>query len=90
MAIHKCPGMSPRFFKPGDIKEKNCIHCNKTIEFWKDDVRVTCRSCGEVNFNPDLGTTCLVWCKSAAQCLGNDDIKEWLKKQNKKIERLLE
>ena len=84
MAMHKCPGMSPRFFKHSDVKERNCIHCNKTIEFWKDDIRVTCHSCGKVNFNPHLGNTCLVWCKSAAQCLGSDDIKEWKEKQKGK------
>jgi len=75
--------MSDRFFKPSDVKETKCIHCDNIIEFWKDDIKVKCSFCGNMNFNPNIGNTCLVWCKSAEKCLGNSDIKEWMKKNNK-------
>jgi hypothetical protein len=75
--------MNSGFFKPSDIKIQNCIFCNYEIEFWKDDIKLKCRSCGKTNFNASLGDTCLVWCKSAERCLGNDDIKEWIKNNKK-------
>lgn len=81
MALSRCPGMNPAYFKPKDIELHKCIHCGKEIEFWKDDIKIKCRSCGQVNFNPNIGNTCLVWCKSAEKCLGNDDMKEWIAKQ---------
>ena len=71
--------MNPKFFKLEDVKLHKCIECGAELEFWKDDVRLTCPECGQVNFNPNLGNTCLVWCKQAAECLGRDDINEWLK-----------
>lgn len=79
MTGRRCPGMDPGFFKPDDIQVKKCIHCGEELEFWKDDVRLECPACKQINFNPNIGKTCLVWCKKAAQCLGNNDITEWLK-----------
>jgi predicted RNA-binding Zn-ribbon protein involved in translation (DUF1610 family) len=78
MALHRCPGMSPGFFRPSDVKVRKCIHCAEDMEFWKDDIKLRCPACGRINFNPDIGTTCLVWCKRADDCLGNDDIHEWI------------
>jgi len=79
MAKMRCPGMNPQYFKSEDIQEHACLECGEALEFWKDDVRLTCPTCGQINFNPNLGSTCLAWCKQAAQCVGNDDIYEWLK-----------
>ncbi len=84
MTIKKCPGMNPAFFKPEDIKIHKCINCKHELEFWKDDVALTCRKCGHKNFNPNLGKTCLTWCKQAAKCIGNEDIKIWLAKNTQK------
>ena len=80
MAKLRCPGMNPANFEPDDIKLHGCVECGEEIEFWKDDVRLDCPACGRANFNPDIGATCLAWCKSAVECVGNDDIKEWLKR----------
>ncbi|MBN1352083.1 hypothetical protein JXJ21_21970 [candidate division KSB1 bacterium] len=78
MPNRQCPGMNPRFFKTEDVQLHPCIECGEKLEFWKDDVRLVCPNCSQVNFNPNLGKTCLVWCKGAAKCLGNTDITEWL------------
>lgn len=80
MAKLRCPGMDPARFKPEDIKYRQCINCSAEIEFWKDDVKLPCPECKQVNFNPDIGNTCLSWCKEAEKCLGNSDIKEWIEK----------
>ncbi len=85
MAMHQCPGMNPGYFKPKDIQVYKCINCKQEIEFWKDDIKIKCSKCGQVNFNPNLGNTCLVWCKEASKCIGKEvDIKEWIEK-NKNI-----
>ena len=81
MSKMRCPGMDPAYFKPEDIKMHGCIECGNEIEFWKDDVRLTCSNCGQINYNPNLGTTCLTWCKEAARCVGSNDINEWLSMQ---------
>ncbi len=84
MGLHRCPGMAPSFFKPSDVKTRKCLNCDYEMEFWKDDVRVTCSECGHINFNPDIGKTCLAWCKKASECIGKDDIQEWLRKEAEK------
>jgi predicted RNA-binding Zn-ribbon protein involved in translation (DUF1610 family) len=78
MTTKKCPGMDPAYFKPEDIKVHKCLSCNQDLEFWKDDVKIKCSQCGHYNFNPNLGNTCLVWCREAAKCVGNNDIDEWI------------
>ena len=88
MSIKKCPGMDPAFFKPNDIQIHKCLVCGQDLEFWKDDVKLCCNHCGHHNFNPNLGNTCLIWCKEAARCVGNDDIVEWLKKNKGKKNKL--
>ena len=74
----KCPGMNPAHFRPQDIQLHNCIHCGTELEFWKDDIKVQCPACGQFVFNPNLGHTCLTWCKSAAECLSGNEITEWM------------
>ncbi len=83
MPTKKCPGMDPAFFKFEDIKIHNCLECQRKLEFWKDDVSITCPDCGHKNFNPNLGNTCLSWCKEAAKCVGNEDINDWLARHSK-------
>ena len=78
MVRKRCPGMDPAFFKLDDIQLHSCLECDNELEFWKDDVRLTCPKCDHVNFNPTIGNPCLAWCKEAAKCIGNDDIKKWL------------
>ncbi len=75
----RCPGMDPAFFKIEDISRQKCINCSNDLEFWKDDIFLTCPGCGTRNTNALVQNTCLAWCKEAASCLGNTDINEWLR-----------
>lgn len=84
MAFKKCPGMDPANFKPADIKQNGCVSCGYVLEFWKDDVKVKCPSCKQVNFNPNLGSSCITWCKMAADCVGNNDVLEWIARNKDK------
>ena len=79
MAALRCPGMDPANFRPEDITLRQCVECGEEIEFWKDDVRIACRSCRHVNFNPDIKNTCLARCEHAPACVSSNDILEWKK-----------
>ncbi len=70
MAVHRCPGMDVRFWKPKDIFDLRCPHCGKNIEFWKDDPSRTCAGCGKVVSNPHIDLGCAKWCRYAEECLG--------------------
>jgi predicted RNA-binding Zn-ribbon protein involved in translation (DUF1610 family) len=76
----RCPGMDPAYFRPEDIRMQKCIRCNADLEFWKDDIFLTCPGCGTRNTNARIDMTCLSWCREAASCLGSDDIDEWIRK----------
>jgi hypothetical protein len=79
MTSKRCPGMDPAYFKPDDIGTRKCTNCSAEIEFWKDDVFLACPACTTRNVNPGVESTCLAWCKEAASCVGNMDIREWLR-----------
>jgi len=70
MPISRCPGQDQRFWTPDDVFELPCPHCGDAIEFWKDDPRLKCRSCGEVVENPRFDLGCAAWCRYAEACLG--------------------
>ncbi len=70
MAASQCPGQDKRFWKPTDVFEMPCSHCGETLEFWKDDLRRRCRSCGQLVANPRFDLGCAQWCQFAAKCLG--------------------
>ena len=70
MALHRCPGMDVRFWKPKDIFDLRCPHCSATIEFWKDDPNRTCPGCGTSVSNPHIDLGCAKWCQYAEECLG--------------------
>lgn len=58
-----------RYWKRGDIFDVHCPKCSREVEFFKDEVRRSCR-CGHVIFNPKIDFACAEWCRYAEQCLG--------------------
>ncbi|NQU10213.1 HD domain-containing protein [bacterium] len=69
MANNQCPGQNRRFWGHRDIFDSECQHCGAPLEFWKDDIRRACPSCGQSVLNPKIDLACARWCKSAEQCL---------------------
>jgi predicted RNA-binding Zn-ribbon protein involved in translation (DUF1610 family) len=78
---NRCPGMDPAKWSFDDIAAVKCPACKADIEFWKDDVKLRCPMCGRDVFNPAIDNTCLSWCKSASECIGNTDIALWKKRK---------
>jgi len=67
----KCPGQDLRYWKPGDVFDVSCPRCGRKIEFFKDDVRRRCKSCGVQLTNPKIDFGCAEWCDYAEQCVGD-------------------
>ena len=66
----RCPGQDQRFWKPEDIFEVECSGCGKAVEFFKDEPKLKCGSCGQIVINPKIDLGCAEWCQYAEQCLG--------------------
>lgn len=79
----RCPGKDQRFWKPDDVFDVQCPGCDKAIEFYKDEPKLTCRNCGQMVANPRIDLGCAEWCKYAAQCLDGND-KSYKQKDNQK------
>ena len=47
-----CPGRDLINWTPDDIFDVPCRECGAPVEFFKDDKRRRCASCGTVMFNP--------------------------------------
>lgn len=66
----KCPGQDSRYWNQKAIYEVKCPNCQAQVEFFKDESRRRCPSCGEQFLNPELDLGCAAYCKFAEQCLG--------------------
>jgi putative nucleotidyltransferase with HDIG domain len=73
--MFRCPGQDQRFWKPEDIFEVQCSGCGKTVEFFKDEPKLKCRSCGKAVVNPKIDLGCAEWCQYAGQCMGIHVVK---------------
>ncbi|MHC4157808.1 MAG: HD domain-containing protein [Planctomycetota bacterium] len=72
----RCPGQDQRFWKPEDIFEITCPHCDQSIEFFKDEPKLKCKDCGQMVINPKIDLGCAQWCQYAQQCLGVANLKD--------------
>jgi hypothetical protein len=73
--------MNPQNWSPRDISEQPCPRCSTPVEFWKDDVKRRCTSCGFEIINRTLATSCISWCDQAAGCTGSAEIDDWKKRR---------
>lgn len=67
----QCPGQDSRYWDGEAIFESQCPKCGNTVEFFKDDTKRKCRTCGHEILNPKLDFGCASYCPYADQCLGN-------------------
>lgn len=77
-----CPG----FGKNLEIIIVKCPFCDGEIEFFSDDISRKCPACHKEVFK-NKAPSCVDWCKSARQCLGEKLWKELgYDKKERKIE----
>jgi hypothetical protein len=67
----KCAGQDKRFWEFDSVFEAKCPGCGQMMEFFKDDVDLTCKQCGAKALNPKMDFGCATYCKYARECLGS-------------------
>lgn len=73
--MSKCPGQDSQQWGFDAIFDVSCPKCHASLEFFKDEVKHRCKSCGEIVFNERMDLGCAKWCPSAASCVGSDNVK---------------
>ncbi len=68
----RCPGQSSRNLKVGVYI---CKNCGQEVEIFSDELRVKCPGCGKF-VHKEKVPSCIEWCKSARECLGEEKWKE--------------
>lgn len=71
MVMH-CPGQDSRNLKVALYK---CPGCGAEVEMFSDELKIKCRKCGTYVYR-DKTPSCIQWCASARQCLGEERWKE--------------
>jgi ribosomal protein S27AE len=66
--VSHCPGQDGRNLKAGLYK---CPECGAEVEIFSDETRIKCRKCGIYVYR-DKMPSCIEWCASARQCLGEE------------------
>ena len=69
---NQCPGQNPRNLRAALCK---CPNCGAEVEIFSDEMRVKCGECGEYVYSVRI-PSCIDWCASARQCLGEERWKE--------------
>ena len=64
----RCPGQDMRNLKVSLLK---CPGCGADVEIFSDELKVKCPGCGERVYR-DKTPSCIEWCASARQCLGEE------------------
>jgi len=70
--VGKCPGQDMRKLRVALYK---CPNCGNEVEMFSDELRIKCRKCGEMVHKEQI-PSCIDWCASARQCLGEERWKE--------------
>ena len=63
-----CPGQDNRNLR---VELYRCPGCRTEVEIFSNENRVRCYNCGEMVEREQL-PTCIDWCASARQCLGEE------------------
>ena len=69
----KCPGQDSRKLR---VSLHKCPNCSAEVEIFSDEMKVKCHKCGEVVYRDKL-PSCIDWCASARQCLGEERCREF-------------
>jgi DNA-directed RNA polymerase subunit RPC12/RpoP len=64
----RCPGQDGRNLR---VELYKCPNCGAEVEIFSDEIKVKCHKCGEKVYR-DKMPSCIEWCASARQCLGEE------------------
>ena len=77
---NKCPGQESRNLR---VELHKCPNCGAEVEIFSDEIKVKCPKCGKNVFR-EKAPSCIEWCASARECLGEERWKQ-LRGEEKKI-----
>jgi len=64
----KCPGQDMRKLRSALYI---CPNCGSEVEMFSDELRIRCQKCREFVYKENT-PSCIDWCPSARQCLGEE------------------
>ena len=73
----KCPGTDSRFIDAESVK---CGKCGYEVEIFSDEIRSACPKCGSEVARARI-PSCVDWCKSARECVGDERWAQILKRR---------
>lgn len=76
MAVKFCPGAANISGTP-TLKVKKCPECGSEVELFSSDSQRECGKCGFIVYNNI--TSCVQWCKSARECVGDEMYEKLMK-----------
>jgi len=68
----KCPGQDGRNLR---VSLHKCPDCGYEVEIFSDELKLKCPQCGQTVYR-EKTPSCIDWCASARQCLGEERWKE--------------
>ena len=70
----RCPGQDGRKLS---VSLHKCPNCGAEVEMFSDETRVKCPACKKYVLSEEV-PSCIQWCSSARECLGEERWKELL------------
>jgi DNA-directed RNA polymerase subunit RPC12/RpoP len=64
----KCPGQDMRNLR---VSVHKCPNCGAEVEIFSDEMKARCPKCKQMVYKEKV-TSCIEWCTSARQCLGEE------------------
>ena len=83
MGAKFCPGAANISGTP-TLELKKCPDCGNEVELFSSDTQGKCEKCGFVVYN-DI-QSCIKWCKSAKECVGDEMYEKLMQKNSQKRE----
>ena len=68
----RCPGQDMKNLR---VRLYKCPKCGSEVEIFSDEVSVKCPKC-KTKVYSDMQNSCIDWCASARECLGEERWKE--------------
>ena len=75
--MSQCPGQDGRNLK---VSIHKCPNCGHEVEMFSDEQRVKCGKCGKYVSKAQV-PSCISYCKSAKDCIGEERWKELVEKK---------
>ncbi len=70
--VLRCPGQDARNLS---VSLHPCPECGYAVEIFSDEMRRRCPKCGAIVLKEEA-PSCVAWCSSARQCLGEERWRE--------------